>query len=96
MTTSLKVRIDLKRAQKLAKEIVAERGMNARMTHTLTEHIVCEARDLRPSQIRRIIGKRRRVVSLNNQRWWDRRDDDPALDELVWKAVDRLKDEVPA
>lgn len=94
--TSLAIRIDLKRAQKLAKVIVADRGLNARMAHTLAEHIVCHARDLRPAQIRRVLGKRRRVVALNNWRWWERRDRDPELDAAIWKAVDALREEVPA
>lgn len=87
---TLALKIQLRRAETLARKIVAAHGLNVRMYRTLAEHIVREAHDLRVSDIRRIIGKKRDTARHNHRRWWERRDEDAELDAAIWAAIEAL------
>lgn len=87
----LYVRLKLRQAELRAAQIVQAHGMNRRMIRTLAVHMVAEALDLRAAQLRRVVNRKRRAVSMNTYRWCERRENDPALDWDVQDAVEALR-----
>jgi hypothetical protein len=96
MSKEMALRLDYRRAQKLARPIIEGRKMNARMIVTLAAFILAEARDVRTASLRKILNKRRHSVIMLRKRWAERCDADPELEREIYQAVDALRDEVPA
>ena len=96
MNSALAIRMDLRRAEGLARAIVTEFGLNIRSARTLSQFMVAEARDLRTRELRRVIGKRRASVYILRRRWAERCDANPALESAIYDAVEELKAWRPA
>lgn len=95
-----RLRLEMSRARKLAPDILAfylprsgapYKKSHPAMIETLATHMVAEAFDVRPYQLRRALNVRRKDVHQRRTVWWDRRDQDGALDELIQCAIDELR-----